>query len=607
MMVLYCFIVLLLNGFIVEWCDFFAKQKKAIKQYSNKTVQLFNNKTIKPYSNKTILFLLAFFFLIRLIGITNPPLEIGHNWRQCLTNMVARNFLEIDANIFLPRIDIAGEKTGIMGAEFPLFNYLIYLASLVFGYEHWHGRWINLIVSTAGIYHFFLLVKELFTKKIAAYATLILTVSVWFDFSRKIMPDTFSVALVLIAFYHGFRYLKNGNWGRLALFFSLMTVGILSKLSALSLMSFLLIPVLIPQVKISRKIGIVVTSVVSVGLVGAWYFYWVPNLAEAYGYMLYFPRSLAEGAAEIAALWQLALEKFYFSAFHSYVAFVCFLVGMYWTFSTPQPPPKGEIKVGAPLQNKEIKVDTLSSNKEIKVDTLSSNKEIKVDTLSSNKEIKIGGLYQKREMDASSSSRSEESPPLEGAGGWTLGNKLVGHFQNVRREKIFYLKIGIAAFSLIFFLFMLKTGEVFPLHNYYIIPAVPLMALVAALFLANLKPKFALIILAAITIEGIANQYHEFFIKESEHYKLTLESIADEVTQPTDLIILNDGSRNPQQMYFAHRKGWTVNQEDLKTPHIAQLQQLGASYLFINKKLSQEKFDYSVVYEDEHFRVYKIR
>jgi len=531
--------------------------------------------------------------------------------------MVARNFLEIDANIFLPRIDIAGEKTGIMGAEFPLFNYLIYLASLVFGYEHWHGRWINLIVSTAGIYHFFLLIKELFTKKIAAYATLILTVSVWFDFSRKIMPDTFSVALVLIAFYHGFRYLKNGNWGRLALFFSLMTVGILSKLSALSLMSFLLIPVLIPQVKISRKIGIVVTSVVSVGLVGAWYFYWVPNLAEVYGYMLYFPRSFAEGAAEIMALWQLTLEKFYFSAFHSYVAFVCFLVGMYWTFSTPQPPPKGEIKVGAPLQNKEVKVDTLSSNKEIKVDTLSSskeikvdtlssNKEIKVDTLSSNKEIKVGGLYQEREMDASSSSRSEESPPLEGAGGWTLGNKLVGHFQNVRREKIFYLKIGIAAFALVFLLFMLKTGEVFPLHNYYIIPAVPLMALVAALFLANLKPKFALIILAAITIEGIANQYHEFFIKESEHYKLTLESIADEVTQPTDLIILNDGSRNPQQMYFAHRKGWTVNQEDLKTPHIAQLQQLGASYLFINKKLSQEKFAYTVTYEDEYFVIYKL-
>jgi len=184
---------------IVKWFyAFFASQKKV----NNHTVSQSHNFTITQF----ILWMLIFFFLIRLIGITNPPLEIGHNWRQCLTNMVARNFLEVDANIFFPRIDIAGEKTGIMGAEFPLLNYLIYLASLVFGYEHWHGRWINLIVSTAGIYHFFLLVKELFDKRIAGYASLILTVSVWFDFSRKIMPDTFSVALVLIAFYHGYRF-----------------------------------------------------------------------------------------------------------------------------------------------------------------------------------------------------------------------------------------------------------------------------------------------------------------------------------------------------------------------------------------------------------------
>jgi len=342
------------------------------------------------------------------------------------------------------------------------------------------------------------------------------------------MPDTFSVALVLIAFYHGFRYLKNGNRGRLALFFTLMTFGILSKLSALSLMSFLLIPLIIPHVKTARKIGIVIASTVSVGLVGLWYFYWVPHLTEAYGYMLYFPRSFAEGATEIVALWRLTLEKFYFSAFHSYLAFACFLVGLFFLF--------------------------------------------------------FNNFWTRNKSD----------------------KKLVGHFKNVRREKIFYLKIGIAVFALVFFLFMLKTGEVFPLHNYYIIPAVPLMALIAALALANLKPKFALIILTIITVEGIANQYHEFFIKENERYKLTLESIADKFTEPDDLIIINDGSRNPQQMYFSHRKGWTINQEDLNTTHIAQLQTLGASYLFINKHLSQEKFDYKSVYEDEHFIIYKL-
>ena len=88
---------------------------------------------------KDIRFWIFIFFIIRLIGITNPPLEVSHNWRQTTVTMVARNFLEIDNNIFYPRIDIAGEKTGITGMEFPILNYLIYLVSEVFGYEHWYG------------------------------------------------------------------------------------------------------------------------------------------------------------------------------------------------------------------------------------------------------------------------------------------------------------------------------------------------------------------------------------------------------------------------------------------------------------------------------------
>jgi hypothetical protein len=68
-----------------------------------------------------IRFWLLFFFVIRLFGITNAPLEMGHNWRQSLTNMVARNFLEGRVNLFYPVIDIAGDKTGIIGIEFPFF------------------------------------------------------------------------------------------------------------------------------------------------------------------------------------------------------------------------------------------------------------------------------------------------------------------------------------------------------------------------------------------------------------------------------------------------------------------------------------------------------
>ena len=106
--------------------------------------------TIKIYF-RDIRFWIILFFFIRLIGITNPPLEIGHNWRQTTVTMVSRNFLETDNNIFYPRIDIAGNKTGITGMEFPLFNYLTYLVSEIFGYQHWYGRLINLIISSLGL------------------------------------------------------------------------------------------------------------------------------------------------------------------------------------------------------------------------------------------------------------------------------------------------------------------------------------------------------------------------------------------------------------------------------------------------------------------------
>ncbi len=67
------------------------------------------------------------FLLVRLIGVFNAPLDVAHSWRQITGNMVARNFLEIDANILYPRVDMAGDKSGITGTEFPLLNYIIYL------------------------------------------------------------------------------------------------------------------------------------------------------------------------------------------------------------------------------------------------------------------------------------------------------------------------------------------------------------------------------------------------------------------------------------------------------------------------------------------------
>ncbi|MBN1597984.1 MAG: hypothetical protein JW894_06795 [Bacteroidales bacterium] len=76
-------------------------------------------------------FWLLIFFIIRLFHITQPPIETQHSWCQTTVLMGARNFYEIEVNILYPRLDFAGEKSGITGMEFPILNYLIYLVSLV--------------------------------------------------------------------------------------------------------------------------------------------------------------------------------------------------------------------------------------------------------------------------------------------------------------------------------------------------------------------------------------------------------------------------------------------------------------------------------------------
>ena len=106
----------------------------------------------------SITFWLLFLLIIRLYGITNPPTEISHNWRQSFTNMVARNFAE-NGDICHPSVDMEGGKAVAM--EFPLFSYIIFLFNNFFGFAHWYGRIINLLITTAGVYFFYRIVKEI--------------------------------------------------------------------------------------------------------------------------------------------------------------------------------------------------------------------------------------------------------------------------------------------------------------------------------------------------------------------------------------------------------------------------------------------------------------
>ena len=171
-----------------------------------------------------------------------------------------------------------------------------------------------------------------------------------------------------------------------------------------------------------------------------------------------------------------------------------------------------------------------------------------------------------------------------------------------------FLKAGIALVSMVFVVFIIKTGSVFPLHNYYIIPFTPIMALIAGYAISKFSTKYQWMVLVLIAIEGIANQQHDFFIKDSKRYKLELDEITSKKIPSNELIVINGGP-SPQDIYFSHRKGWTAHNHDVVRPaYIDSLNSLGAHYLIIDKhRLEQTINGMKSIYEDENYLIYELR
>lgn len=470
-----------------------------------------------------IRFWIVAFAMLRLVGITNPPLEVSHSWRQTTVAMAARNFYECDNNILYPRIDIAGDLTGITGMEFPLFNYLIYLLSLLFGYADWYGRIINLVVTSVASWYFYRLLRRFFGERHAFCSTVLLCVTLWFAYARKIMPDTFSMSLVIMGLYYGIEYLyaASRKVGSLVAYGLLMMAGVLSKLPAGYILVVLLLPFLDRAVPLCRKAWLVAVSLLCMVPVAWWYFYWTPHLVEEFGFWHFFMgKSIAEGASEIWHNMGRTLYRFYFNAMN-YTGFVVFIAGLVIAF--------------------------------------------------------------------------------------------------VKREKLILRVLGLtfAAFLVI----MLSSGETFFKHDYYVVPFVPVMALVAGYGVSLLgNAKWRTIILVAVSLENILNHHTQFIIKESRKPVLAIERTLDEIssrslsgdvqvtTHGDDLICINSGE-DPTVMYFAHRKGWVASNEQLHDEvFMADLRQRGCRYVVVMKRVFGDPTElaYPKAFDSEDYTIYSV-
>lgn len=248
--------------------------------------------------------------------------------------MVARNFSE-NFSILHPFVDMEGGKEIAM--EFPFFNYLIFLMNRLFGFAHWYGRLLNLIITSAGLFFFYKIIEQIFSRQTAFYAALLLGVSVFFSFGRKIMPDTFSISLVLLGIWAGFLFVKELKPFKSFLWFALtiifLSLGTLCKLPSCTLYGFFLYPLFSCPVSPKKRLGLILAILISFMIVWWWYVVWNSKLEIEGAIRIIFPLTLKEGFISTMKHLPGVLEKFYFSTLCSYVAFLFFIGGIIYAFA----------------------------------------------------------------------------------------------------------------------------------------------------------------------------------------------------------------------------------------------------------------------------------
>jgi hypothetical protein len=130
-------------------------------------------------------------------------------------------------------------------------------------------------------------------------------------------------------------------------------------------------------------------------------------------------------------------------------------------------------------------------------------------------------------------------------------------------------KLSLPLFLVLFTGYALKAGVIFLTHEYYILPMVPLLAILGGYALSTLG-KFSWVFMLLISMEAIGNQLYDFRLNRSEAYKLELGHLAERYI-PTQALVAINGNSNPQELYFLGRSGWNLSDDKLRQKHVCMI------------------------------------
>lgn len=170
------------------------------------------------------------------------------------------------------------------------------------------------------------------------------------------------------------------------------------------------------------------------------------------------------------------------------------------------------------------------------------------------------------------------------------------------------IKLSIGIYSILFFLYVFKTGIVFPTHEYYIIPYTPLMAIGIGYLISQLQVQTVVILPFFLLLIAPAYQRYkqDSFVNMDRKYLLELESLTQEHIPRDAKILVNGTQLDPTLMYFTGRKGWTVNHDVLpRDGWIQDYKKEGVEFIVVDKHAWNEPLIYEIVAETEHFIIYK--
>ena len=185
---------------------------------------------------KYVILIIILGFLVRLINITDPILEVAM-WRQCDTAAIARNFFYNGMNIFYPQVLWGGTTEGYVGeTEFNLYPFVVALLYKVFGVHEYLGRLVSIFAFAGGAFFLYKLARKYTGSRVALIALLFYTFNPHiFFFSRTIQPDSSMLFFSITLIYFFSQWIDTERWKDFILMTLCGTCAFLVKIPAVCL------------------------------------------------------------------------------------------------------------------------------------------------------------------------------------------------------------------------------------------------------------------------------------------------------------------------------------------------------------------------------------